>query len=525
MERDTYDLVIVGAGSAGCVLADRLSRHAGAEVLVIEAGGERVPAETLDPISWPRRIGSALDWRYRTVPQRGLSSRTVAEPRGRVLGGTSSLNAMIYTRGHPADFDGWAHAGAPGWRHADLLRWFRRIEDAVDDAGEWYGHGGPVQVRNAGRRGAHPVSAAFIDACGQAGFGRAEFNGPGWPKVDPMLGADWFRVNLDADGHRAGAAQAYLQPALGRVNLTLTAGAQATGLTFAGDRCTGVTYRHDGVVRTARARSEVVLACGTVESPKLLMLSGIGDPTELGRHGIAVRQALPGVGANLHDHAFVRITVPLRRPAPPLARIATEAGLFFQTRPGWVGPDAEIVCGLTHLADGGTGPPAALTLSTAVVRPMSRGRVRLDRPEPGAPPLIDPAFLTAAADVDGLVAACRTALDVVAQPALAAWVDGQAVDIDVSEPSTARAAIRGRALGQWHLAGSCRMGLDTAAVVDEALRVHGVTGLRVVDASVMPRVVSAHCQAAVFAIAERAAALIALDHGFEGPGRGRADGG
>lgn len=517
MHRDSYDIVIVGAGSAGCVLANRLTRAADADVLVIEAGGGRVPPETLDPISWPTRIGSSLDWQYRTVPQLGMAGRSIAEPRGRVLGGTSSLNAMIYTRGHPADFDGWAHAGAPGWRHADLLPWFRRVEDAVDDLGAWYGHDGPVQIRNAGRHRAHPVSAAFLQACGQAGFGRAEFNGPGWPQVDPMLGADWFRVNLDADGHRAGAAQAYLEPALGRANLTLVAGAQATGLTFTGDRCSGVTYVRDGVVRTAHATAEVVLACGTVESPKLLMLAGIGDQAELDRHGVAVRQALPGVGANLHDHAFVRITAPLRRPAPPVSHIATEAGMFFQTRPGWVGPDAELVCGLTRRADPGSGPPDTLTLSTALVRPMSRGRVRLARAAPVAPPLLDPAFLTAAADVDRLVAACRTAVDVLARPALSAWVAaGTAAAALPDDPSAARAMVRARAIGQWHLAGTCRMGLDAEAVVDDELRVHGTTGLRVVDASVMPRVVSGHCQAAVFAIAERAADLIAADHGLAG---------
>lgn len=517
MDPDTYDFVIVGAGSAGCVLANRLSAHSDAAVLVLEAGGGRVPTETLDPITWPTLIGSSLDWDYHTVAQPGLRGRSVGEPHGRMLGGTSSLNAMIYTRGHPADFDSWAHAGSPGWGYTEMLPYFRRVEDAVDDPGEWYGHGGPLRIRNAGRHEPHPVSEAFLDAATQAGFARTELNGPGWPDIDPMLGADWFRVNLGADGHRFGAAQAYLQPALGRPNLTVIAGARATGLLFDGDRCAGVAYHRDGVERTARAASEVVLACGTVESPKLLLLSGLGDADELARHGIAVRQSLPGVGRNFHDHVFVRIAVPLQRSTRAVSQITTEAGLFFQTKPGWIGPDAEIVVGLTSTADPQSGPPDTMTLSTALVRPMSRGQVTLASTDPTAQPRIDGGFLTAQSDVDRLVDACRTAYDIAAHPALSAWVGPRARPFDADGPTAARTAVRTRAISQWHMAGTCRMGLDTDAVVDDALRVPGVRSLRVVDASVVPRVVSGHCQAAVFAIAERASDLIAAAHTSNGP--------
>lgn len=517
MGHDAYDVVIVGAGSAGCVLANRLSAHADAAVLLVEAGGRHVPRETLDAISWPSRLGSALDWDYHTLPQAGLMGRTVAEPHGRMLGGTSSLNAMIYTRGHPADFDAWAHAGAPGWGYADLLGYFRRVEDAVDDADDWYGHGGPLRIRNVGRHRPHPTSTAFLEAATQAGFARTEVNGPGWPDIDPMLGADWVRANLDADGHRFGAAQAYLQPALERANLTLAAGAQVTGLMFDGDRCTGVTYRRDNADHAAWAAAEVVLAAGTVESPKLLLLAGIGDPAELARHAIPVRRALPGVGANFHDHVFVRLAAPLRRPAPAVSQIATQAELFFQTRGGWVGPDAEVVFGLTSSDSTTSGRPDTAVFSTAIVRPMSRGRVRLASADPLAPPIIDGAFLTASADVDRLVAACRTARDIAAQPALSTWIDTPNVDIDLDDQAAARSMVRANAISQWHMAGTCRMGLDPAAVVDDQLRVSGVGNLRVVDASVMPRVVSGHCQAAVFVIAERAADLIAAEHGLAPP--------
>jgi choline dehydrogenase len=512
-----FDYIIVGAGSAGCVLANRLSASPEAQVLLLEAGDATVPEVAMNPATWPAAMGTAADWNYRTVPQPGLGGRVVAEPHGRMLGGSSSLNGMLYIRGHRTDFDSWAHDGAPGWRYENCVPYFQRIEDCVDDPDPALGHGGPLHLEDAQRHAPHPVTEAFLASCVATGFtATGNFNGP---DADSMMGGGWFRVNV-RNGRRHGAAQAYLLPVLDRPNLTVRTNAQVLRLEFddtTSRRCVGVTYVSDGVEHTARAVREVLLSASTAESPKLLMLAGVGPAEHLRDHGIHVRTDLPGVGENLHDHAFVPVSYRRARPAPRPPQVAFEAALFFASDPGWIGPDLQLIFGPTTFDWDGSDQPNGFTVVSALVRPMSRGTVRLADTDPLAAPLLDPGFLTAASDVRRLGHALETTRRLFATGPLADWVDGEISPGTTSARAGSPGAdledvVRANTLSQWHMVGSCRMGLDTLSVVDPQLRVHGIDGLRVVDGSVLPRVVSGNSQAAILMIAERAAEFITRNH-------------
>lgn len=519
---EEFDFVVIGAGSAGCVLANRLSEDGGARVLLLEAGGPEIPENAMDPAIWPTAMGSEVDWDYRTVPQPGLNGRSVAEPHGKMLGGSSSLNGMLYIRGHRTDYDSWAHDGAPGWRYEDVVPYFERLEDAEGDPDPSLGHGGPLRVENAKGEEPQPGSKAFVEACQAMGFRTTEnFNGP---ELDSMMGAGWFRMNVK-DGRRFGAAQAYLLPVMDRPNLTVATGARATRLLFDGarspggssPRCVGVSYLKNGAEETARAGREVLLCASAAESPKLLMLSGIGPAGHLGEHGIEVLVDLPGVGENFHDHAFVPVSYRLSRPAPPPRAGAFDSALFFQSDPGWVGPDLQIIFGPTTFDYDGQGSPEGWTMVTALVRPMSRGTVRLASADPLDDPLLDPGFLTARSDVDRLAHAVGVARELFATGPLSDWVEGE-----ISPGAGGEAGddpermVRDNTLSQWHMVGSCKMGLDTMSVVDPELRVHGVEGLRVVDASSMPRVISGNSQAEILMMAERVSDMVKRPAGVAG---------
>jgi choline dehydrogenase len=509
-----FDYVIVGAGSAGCVLAARLSEDPGCRVLLVEAGPEDRPPHTFDPVLWPTEVGGAADWRYTTVPQPGLGGRTSAEPHGRMVGGSSSLNGMMWTRGDPSDFDAWAHGGAPGWGYDALAPYFRRVEDCVDDPDPELGHGGPVYLQHRGFRTPHPAARAFVEAAVALGFRRDEtFDGRAG-----MLGAGYFATNVK-DGRRFGAREAYLLPALGRPNLTVWPDTRALGLAVedgAGGRdprCAGVEVLREGQRHTVRAAREVLLCASAAEGPKLLMLAGVGPEEHLRSLGIPVRVALPGVGANLHDHVMCVLRFRPARPLPE-AEFAWEAGAFYQSDPGWVGPDLETIFNPTAFDKQVPGaPPMGITMVTTFLRPMARGTVGLASTDPHAAPVLDPQFLSVPADAARLATAVRTTLRLAATPPLDGWVAGLTDGNGGLDPAMDDAAlvawVRANALSQYHMAGTCKMGLGADAVVDPHLRVHGVAGLRVVDVSVLPRVVSGHCQAAVLAIAERAADLLA----------------
>ncbi|MBK1635546.1 GMC family oxidoreductase [Rhodovulum adriaticum] len=529
-----YDYVIVGGGSAGCVLAARLSEDPSVTVCLIEAGGGgndifiRAPALIPAMISGRPRINN---YAYHTVPQPGLNGRRGFQPRGRGLGGSSAINAMLYVRGHPRDYDEWAELGAEGWAWDDVRPWFLRVEGNARGGDAWHGGDGPLQVseQSAPRR----ISRAFVDACAEVQIPRNDdFNGP------EQAGAGLYQVKQFRDGpqkgERCSAAAAYLFPALARPNLTVLTRTRAERLLVEGNRAVGVQVRRRGRRRRIDARSEVILSGGAFNSPHLLLLSGIGPEDELAAHGIAPVHVLPGVGQNLQDHLnYTIIHRSLRRDVVGLnprglARLGraagtwrktgeglfatpyAEAGAFVPSAPGLDRPDLQLhfVIGIEddhmrrlHLADG-------YSCHVCGLRPKSRGSVGLTSRNPADPPRIDPAFLNHPDDLDTLMRGARIVERVLGAQALAPWRGARLYPHDGSDAAL-QADIRAHADSIYHPVGTCRMGTDDMAVVDPQLRVRGMAGLRVVDASVMPRVIGGNTGAPAMMIGERAAAMIA----------------
>jgi len=516
-----YDYVIVGSGAAGSVLANRLSADLDTTVLVLEAGGSAIPEAVDVPPLWFTLLGSPIDWAYQSLPQPGLDGRRTAEPRGKVPGGSSDLYLMMHIRGHPSDFDAWAYQGAAGWSFADVLPYFRRAE-GQEDAGEGIGADGPQLITNAARHDPNPTSQRFLDACAELGYPRVDdFNGPS------MFGAGWHHLDI-ADGRRQGVLASYLEPALARPNITLRTSALATRLLIAGGRCTGVEYlqqpespepagaRRVGVpgpatgLRQVRARREVIVCAGAIESPKLLMLSGIGPAEHLRDLGIDVTAALPGVGANFHNHVLTGVMTELTEPVAAGRLNLSEVALFTRSAPGLVAPDLQIA--FVHVPFDiivGRQHPNTVSILPGVVRPASRGWVRLADADPRTAPLVDPNYLADRWDVERLAQGVRIAREIFGADAFSAVTKQELTPgPDVRSGPQLERFVRATADTYHHQAGSCRMGQDDRSVVDPQLRVHGVDGLRVADASVMPAVPSGNCHAAVVMIAERAADLL-----------------
>ncbi|MBK7543621.1 MAG: GMC family oxidoreductase N-terminal domain-containing protein [Candidatus Competibacteraceae bacterium] len=503
-----YDFVIVGAGSAGSVLANRLSEDPNVRVLVLEAGRSDIPTEIENriqvPAAWPTLLGSEVDWGYRSVPQPGLDGREVYEPRGKLPGGTSNLYVLMHIRGHASDFDGWAAQGCAGWGYRSVLPYFQKLEDQEDETGPWTGKGGPISLLNAGLHEPNPTSAAFIAACRELGYPATDdFNGP------QMEGTGWHHVNI-RDGKRCSSREGYLFPALARPNVTLSANAQATRLLFEGARCVGVEYSQNGQLQSAWAEREVLVCAGAIESPKLLLLSGIGDPEQLRRFDIPVVAALPGVGENFHNHILTGLIQTTARPVPPPHLNLSEAALFYKSDPSQSGPDIQIA--FVHVPFDiliGQQNPNAVSILPGVVRPTSRGWVRLASADPLAKPLVNPNYLGTEDDTRRLVGAVKRSREIFATRAFSEWVTGEVLPgPSVSSDAQLREFVRRRADSYHHQAGSCKMGADDRAVVDPSLRVRGLEGLRVADASVMPAVPSGNCHAGILMIAEKCADLI-----------------
>ncbi|MBS0388088.1 MAG: choline dehydrogenase [Proteobacteria bacterium] len=527
MRGEHYDYVIVGAGSAGCVLANRLSADPRVRVLLLEAGGADTSPYIHMPGGLSRLVGNPrIDWQYHTEPEPQLLGRRLYWPRGRVLGGSSSINAMCYTRGHRLDYDEWAALGASGWDYASVLPLFRKAEDQARGASAYHGVGGPLAVEDLRFR--NPLSSVFVAASVARGLRENEdFNGP------EQAGVGFYQVTQRA-GRRCSTAVGYLRPALPRPNLRVRTRCVAARILFSGTRTTGIEYQHAGGARIAHAEREVLLAAGAIASPQLLLLSGIGPPDELRALGIAVVAARAEVGANLQDHldfctlnkctqpvsydlnAWQELAVGLRylltRSGPGVTNVA-EAGGFLRTQ---LAPDARPDIQLhfvpAQLDDHGRNRLGGhgFTVHACGLRPRSRGRIMLRSSRPQDPPRICAAYLSEPSDLEVLLEGIRWSRDIIGAAPFAAY---RGAEVFPGDGAVSRAqlveVIRRKAETIYHPVGTCRMGSDAQAVVDCELKVRGVDGLRVADASVMPRLIGGNTNAPTIMIAERAAELLA----------------
>ena len=519
-----YDYIVVGAGSAGCVLAARLSETLRDRVLLLEAGPADKKQEIRIPAAFAKLFHSNLDWDYRTEPQAPTANRALYWPRGKVLGGSSSMNAMMYVRGHRSDYDQWRQLGNMGWSFDDLLSYFKkseRFEGAGADAA-FHGTSGPLHVSS--QRSPNPIAQAFVAAGQQLGLGR----------VDDINGSTQDGIGLthvtQRMGRRWSAADAFLRPAMRRPNLTVETNCLVHKVTFNGKTATGVAYERGGSLIEARAGREIILCAGAIGSPQVLMLSGVGAASDLQQLDIPVVSDLPGVGQNLQDHLSVGVTFECVQDVTlasaeslgnlvryllwgrgPLTSNIGEALAFIRTREGLVAPDIELILAPAFFMEhGAANPPGhGFTIGAILLRPQSRGTIKLESGDARAHPVIRPNYLAEANDIAVLLAGVRFARKLGAAHAFDAYRGSEVwPGVEKQSEEQLTAFIREKSETLYHPVGTCKMGTDAMAVVDDQLRVRGVAGLRIADASVMPTIIGGHTNAPAIMIGEKAADLV-----------------
>jgi choline dehydrogenase len=528
---ESFDYIIVGAGSAGCVLAHRLTACGRYRVLLLEAGGRDRNIWIHIPLGYGKLFTNAkLNWLYTSEPETELNNRRVIQPRGKVLGGSSSINGLLYIRGQPQDFDLWRQLGCTGWSFEEVLPYFRRSEDQERGGDALHGVGGPLAVSDVCEP--HPLCEAFIAAAEQAGFSRNnDFNGPA------QEGAGYFQLTA-RKGRRCSTAVGYLRRARRRPNLKVVANASANRILFSGRRAIGVEYCEGGVTRTAHAEGELIVAGGTFNSPQLLQLSGLGPAELLRSHGIQVVADMPGVGADLQDHLQVRMQYRCTEPVTMndvihswrhrvgaglryclfrkglLAVGAGYAGGFFRAMPHVATPDVQVHF-IIFSGDTAGAPLHAFPgfiASVCQLRPDSRGYVRIKSADPRMPPAIQPRYLSSRHDRETVVAGMKLLRRIMRQPAMRRYIAAErAPEPSCESDDELLAFARETGTTVFHPTSTCRMGADPVAVVDERLRVRGIGNLRVVDGSIMPTVVSGNTNAAVVMIGEKGADMILED--------------
>ncbi len=517
-----YDYVIVGAGSAGCVLANRLTGDPPISVLLLEAGGPDNKQEISIPAAFSKLFKTPYDWAYFTEEQPHLNKRKLYWPRGKTLGGSSSINAMVYIRGNRRDYDEWHELGNEGWSFTDVLPYFKKAENQERGASAEHGVGGPLNV--ADLRTVNPLSRAFVEAGVEIGLPRNnDFNGP------EQEGVGLYQVT-QKQGVRFSAATAYLKPAQKRSNLTVQTNAHVTGLLMEKTRVLGVTYVRDGKTEQVRVNKEVLLCGGTINSPQVLLLSGIGPADHLKSLGISVNVDLPGVGQNLQDHLAIGVAYACTQPISlasaesignllnyllfkkgPLTSNVAEAGGFVKTQPDLRTPDLQLHFGPVYFRDHGLTKPEGhgFTLGLTPLHPQSKGSIMLHSSDPFAPPAIQANYLASEADMQVMVEGVKLARRLAQTKAFAPFRGAEDQSGSQAQSDEAIAEyIRNTVETLYHPVGTCKMGNDAHAVVDAQLRVRGIEGLRVVDASIIPTIVSGNTNAPTIMIAEKAADLI-----------------
>ena len=526
---DTFDFIVVGGGSGGCAVASRLSEDPATSVALLEAGGKDDNWVVTTPVALILMVsGKVNNWAFDTVPQAGLNGRIGYQPRGKGLGGSSAINAMVYIRGHRSDYDRWAALGNTGWSYADVLPYFKRSEDNSELDGEYHGKGGPLHV--TGSRSDNPVHEIYLQAAREAQFRiREDFN------AEEQEGLGAYQLT-QKNGERWSAARGYIHPFMAtRANLRVETDARATRILFEGKRAVGVEYRQGKDIKQIRARREVIVSSGAFQTPQLLMLSGVGDSAALAKHGIASTHHLPGVGQNLQDHPdfvfgftsdaphfaglslsgiariFKGIAQYRRERRGPMTSNVAECGGFLKTRPDLDVPDIQLHFCMAMIADHGRKPRwgTGFSCHVCLLRPASRGSVWLQSADPLAPPAIDPNFLGEESDLDSMVAGVKMTRRLLDAPALKALQTSDVFTEGVETDDDIRKVLRNYVDTVYHPVGTCKMGVnDPMAVVDPKLKVYGLEGLRVVDASVMPTLIGGNTNAPTIMIGEKAADMI-----------------